>query len=238
MTHYGLEGACRNWFFIGADLNLGGFRGSRIRVTSDVIFPGNRGQIIAADIGEAPPSRAQSVINSRTKTVGRPTPASKCPPIVSEQPRLSNTELKATLRRLSKMVLAGYGGASLLFFGVSPTAVHGPAPSNSRSEKASEETHLARAINASEAEAAGDFEELEVPPGLGDAQYSWWDVLLGKHDHEIFERFANTPDRKAKAEMKAKMRATAVIGIEHMMPRFWVLTDHGRAQIVLVLRGL
>ena len=28
-----------------------------------------------------------------------------------------------------------------------------------------------------------------------------------------------------------------VIGSEHMMPRFWVLTDHGRAQVVLVLRG-
>jgi len=28
-----------------------------------------------------------------------------------------------------------------------------------------------------------------------------------------------------------------VIGAEHQMPRFWVLTDHGRSQIVLVLRG-
>jgi hypothetical protein len=135
------------------------------------------------------------------------------------------------------MVLAGYGGASLLFFGVSPMAAYGPRSSSPQAEKASEETHLARAIDASEAEAAGSFEELEVPPGLGDTQYSWWDVLLGRHDHEIFERFANMPDGKAKEEMKAKMRATAIIGTEHMMPRFWVLTDHGRGQIVLVLRG-
>ena len=28
-----------------------------------------------------------------------------------------------------------------------------------------------------------------------------------------------------------------VIGNEHLMPRFWVLTDHGRGQIILVIRG-
>lgn len=28
-----------------------------------------------------------------------------------------------------------------------------------------------------------------------------------------------------------------VVGSEHLMPRFWVLTDYNRGQIVLVLRG-
>lgn len=125
-----------------------------------------------------------------------------------------------------------------MFFGVSLTAAHGPASTNSPQEKATEEAHLAKAIDASEAEAAGDFPEYEAPSGLGDPQYSWWDVLLGKHDHEIFERYANSPSDKADADIKEKMRATAKIGAEHLMPRFWVLTDHGRAQIVLVLRGL
>ncbi|KAJ6463222.1 hypothetical protein C8R47DRAFT_1157490 [Mycena vitilis] len=209
-------------------------RGSRIRVTSDVIFPGNRGQLIVADIGEASPLRAQSFFG-KGKTTGR-TPL-KRPTIVPERRKMSNAQLKATLRRLSKLVLAGYGGASLLFFGVSLTAAHGPTSSNSASEKATEEAHLAHAIDASEAEAAGDFPEFDAPAGLGDPQYSWWDVLLGKHDHEIFERYANTSEDKADAEIKEKMRATAKIGSEHLMPRFWVLTDHGRAQIVLVLRG-
>ncbi|KAJ7667515.1 hypothetical protein DFH06DRAFT_1085057 [Mycena polygramma] len=209
-------------------------RGSRIRVTSDVIFPGNRGQLIVADIGEASPLRAQSFF-AKGKTTGR-TPL-KRPTIVPERRKMSNAQLKATLRRLSKLVLAGYGGASLLFFGVSLTAAHGPTSSNSASEKATEEAHLAHAIDASEAEAAGDFPEFDAPAGLGDPQYSWWDVLLGKHDHEIFERYANTSEDKADAEIKEKMRATAKIGSEHLMPRFWVLTDHGRAQIVLVLRG-
>ncbi|KAJ7367788.1 hypothetical protein DFH08DRAFT_919392 [Mycena albidolilacea] len=212
-------------------------RGSRIRVTSDVIFPGNRGQLIVADIGEASPLRAQSFFTlNKAKTTTRAL-ASKRPIVVPQPRRLNNTQLKATLRRLSKLVLAGYGGASLLFFGVSLTAAHGPASTNSPQEKATEEAHLAKAIDASEAEAAGDFPEYEAPSGLGDPQYSWWDVLLGKHDHEIFERYANSPSDKADADIKEKMRATAKIGAEHLMPRFWVLTDHGRAQIVLVLRG-
>ncbi|KAJ7047845.1 hypothetical protein C8F04DRAFT_23945 [Mycena alexandri] len=210
-------------------------RGSRIRVTSDVIFPGNRGQLILADIGEAAPVRAQSIF-TKGKSARR-TMAPKPPTIVPGPRRLSNSQLKTTLRRLSKLVLAGYGGASLLFFGVSLTSPHGPASANSSSEKASEEAHLAHAIDASEAEAAGDFPEFEPSTGLGDPQYSWWDVLLGKHDHEIFERYANTASDKADAEIKEKMRATAKIGSEHLMPRFWVLTDHSRAQIVLVLRG-
>jgi sn1-specific diacylglycerol lipase len=202
--------------------------GSRIRVTSDVIFPGNIGQLIVADIGEASPLRAQSFFAfnkgkslNKGKTVTRGlTP--KHPTNLPEPRTMSNAQLKTTLRRLSKLVLAGYGGASLLFFGVSLTAPHGPASANSASEKASEEAHLANAIDASEAEAAGDFPQFSAPPGLGDPQYSWWDVLLGKHDHEIFERYANTSEDKADAEIKEKMRATAKIGAEHLMPRFWV----------------
>ena len=30
---------------------------------------------------------------------------------------------------------------------------------------------------------------------------------------------------------------TAIIGAERRMPRYWVLTDHGRRQVVLVFRG-
>ncbi|KAF7330871.1 Lipase class 3 [Mycena venus] len=212
-------------------------RGSRIRVTSDIIFPGNGGQLIVADIGEASPLRAQSFFpGNKAKTATRAL-APKRPAVVPQPRRLNNTQLKATLRRLSKLVLAGYGGASLLFFGVSLTAAHGPTSANSPQEKATEAAHLAKAIDASEAEAAGDFPEYDAPSGLGDPQYSWWDVLLGKHDHEIFERYANSPADKADADIKEKMRATAKIGSEHLMPRFWVLTDHSRAQIVLVLRG-
>ena len=80
---------------------------------------------------------------------------------------------------------------------------------------AAEERQLAHAIDASEAEAAGADSADSLPVGAGGTeseQYSWWDVLLGKHDQEIFERAAGLgpASKKAKEEIKAKMTATAV----------------------------
>ena len=95
-------------------------------------------------------------------------------------------ELKQTLRRLSKLVLAGYGGPSLLFFGVSLTPWE--------KEQKKEEAKLADAIDASEKEAAGEDArrkgtDANMP---GAPSYSWWDVLMGKHDHEIFLNWAKS----------------------------------------------
>ncbi len=107
------------------------------------------------------------------------------------------------------MVLAGYGGASLLFFGVSPTYFSSAtknlinsfttSPDAMVRAKKSEETKLANAIEASEAEAAGDAENPEERK-----EYSWWDVLLGRHDQEIFEQStAHHDDQKGKVKAKA-----------------------------------
>ncbi|KAF8164901.1 hypothetical protein B0H34DRAFT_687065 [Crassisporium funariophilum] len=240
-------------------------KSSRIRVTSDVIFPGQQGpQIIAADIGEPEPSRsrASSIYVTRTKShisLNRHRATHSGVSVLdTSPPPLSHGEIKNTLRRLSKMVLAGYGGASLLFFGVSPSAFGARSSSSSSNtpstslsaamdhEKTVEEANLTTAVDASEAEAAGEAEassSAEV-----DQEYSWWDVLLGKHDQEIFERStshdedtsgssAKEQEAAKKRQNRRKMKATAVIGNEHLMPRFWVLTDHSRGQIVLVLRG-
>ncbi|KAJ3738904.1 hypothetical protein DFH05DRAFT_1515723 [Lentinula detonsa] len=193
---------------------------SRIRVTSDVIFPGNLGQIVAADIGEAP-KNAQNTFTSTTSNRGV-----QIAKVARLSRQLSNTEMKIELRRLSKMVLAGYGGASLLFFGIplsSPSG--GKIPSSSPQAKA-EEAQLTNAVNASEAEAEGDGSRPKI---IQEEEYSWWDVLLGRHDHDILAKSANNPNDRIKTEIK--------IGREHLMPRFWVLTDHSRAQVVLILRG-
>jgi len=228
------------------------YRSSRIRVTSDVIFPGQQGpQIIAADIGEPPEprSRPQSIYLSHTKShlsLHRQRASqivySTCPPgspIDCSPSPLSNAELKATMRRLSKMVLAGYGGASLLFFGVSPsvfsagsskstaTTAAPPQRTSLVAEKTAEEEQLANAVDAAEAEAVGDRPDLEpfhnVSLGGGESEkYSWWDVLLGRHDQEIFEQStAHSGEhqdpmkeaelrRRATATGKMKMKATAV----------------------------
>ena len=199
---------------------------SRIRVTSDVIFPGQQGpQIIAADIGEPDSkSRPNSIHHIRNKSFlslsrNRAARSGFPPELITIQPSIA--EQKVNFRRLSKMVLAGYGGASLLFFGVSPSSFGNAAKNSVKAfarsadamarEKKSEETKLADAIEASEAEAAGDaFEEPEEK-----REYSWWDVLLGKHDQEIFERSTAHHDEHHESKRgqnhKGKMKATAVI---------------------------
>ncbi|KAI6046533.1 hypothetical protein EDC04DRAFT_2628141 [Pisolithus marmoratus] len=215
---------------------------SRVRVTSDVIFPGNRGQLISADIGEAPQGthntrkRSLSVL-SRVSFSSMSTVRRKEKEDLFGRPQKSIDEIKTNLRRFSKMVLAGYGGASLLFFGVSPwltstsSRVRDPTTNN---QKEAEEAQLESAINAAEAEAEGDSSYPSSTPE--NLEFSWWDILMGKHDKEIFERSVHG-DTPITRDVQARIRATAVIGIERQMPRFWVLTDHDRRQVVLVLRG-
>ena len=220
-------------------------RTSRIRVTSDVIFPGNQGpQIIAADIGDPEPSgpsrsRSSSIYLSRTKShlsLHSYRPGHAGMPSDVFPPPLTDAELKATMRRLSKLVLAGYGGASLLFFGVSPTAFGNDKKNKSASdsfsshvarEKSSEEKRLTIAIDEAEAEAEGDDVLTEEGDGNGTAkqEYSWWDLLLGKYDKEIFERFAEEHSETAKEKEaarkkanKGKMKATAVRHFSFSIP--------------------
>ncbi|KAJ8514896.1 hypothetical protein ONZ45_g7633 [Pleurotus djamor] len=124
-----------------------------------------------------------------------------------------------------------------------------------RVERAEEASQLAKAVDASEAEARGEDTDVPTTSSTSSAdptakkttEYSWWDVLLGKHDHDIFQRAA-TGEHSAEEERKRderdeqirkrrKRTSSVVAGIEHLMPRFWVLTDHARKQVVLVFRG-
>ncbi|KAI0315055.1 hypothetical protein OF83DRAFT_1201648 [Amylostereum chailletii] len=185
---------------------------SRVSITSDLILAHNRGQLLTADITDLDPPPS---FRSKSKFKSKP-PAMK--PL-----RASNRELKRTLRRLSKMVLAGYGGASLLFFGVHPTSA--PAAAALSAEKAT----LEAAIDASETQAASASSAgpASAPPTPA---YSWWDLVMGRHDRDIFLRSANV-------HANADAPVSAVVGAESRMPRFWVLTDHARREIVLVFRG-
>lgn len=164
-----------------------------LRVTADVIFPGRRGQIISADIGEAV---EDGLRDPRTNRQG------------------TDAGLYLVFRRLSKLVLAGYGGASLLFFGLAPNNLDFPGlPTGG-------ETNLAEAIDASEKQRSPSSPHL--------ACHSWWDLLLGRHDHDIFHSHARS---------SLDTKFDAINGIEPQMPRYWVLSDHRRKQVVLVIRG-
>ncbi|KAG8805296.1 hypothetical protein FRC17_005577, partial [Serendipita sp. 399] len=90
----------------------------------------------------------------------------------------------------------------------------------------------------------------------GDVRPSWWEILTGRRDQEIFEGFAAAAIAAGEIKEGAKearkefnrgylygsdllpdMKLSATIGAIENMPRFWVLTDHARRQIVLILRG-
>ncbi len=172
---------------------------SIINVTGDVLFPGNKGQLLTADITQMVSGADSLAVVPRHPNLPVPTPRPQ-----------SQNDLRLTLRRLSKMCLAGYGGASLLFFGVPPKP-----PINPSEEKATLEAAV---------------EESEKPQeDMQNRTFPWWSMLLGKHDHDIFLHYASGGKRGTDV--------TAVIGDEARMPRFWVLTDHSRQQIVLVFRG-
>ncbi|KAJ3519608.1 hypothetical protein NM688_g9276 [Phlebia brevispora] len=185
-------------------------------------------QILTADIGEAGHSGPVPSKGSFLSATGPHTPPG---------------ELKATLRRFSKLVLAGYGGASLLFFGVPPV----PSSSLGAVRKEDEEAQLAMAVNSSEHEAAGGNDRI-IAPGTtpqqlqpGTASYSWWDVLLGRHDEDILLHYAEAQTHLKGAPPKPTLDQPAITatfgGNGTLMPRFWVLADHARREVVLVLRG-
>ncbi|KZT13181.1 alpha/beta-hydrolase [Laetiporus sulphureus 93-53] len=208
--------------------------GSDVHITNDVIYPSHGGQIITADIGETTSDLAR-LTTERTSSS-------------SDAARMTDAQLKQTLRRLSKMVLAGYGGPSLLFFGV-PWNTSGASSSSSDKEKQKEESRLASAVGASEVEVASGSRsnprQNSTHSEPGKQPYSWWNVLMGRHDHEIFLDSANSRPTETIASSSGDPTppatharpSTAYVGSENLMPRFWVLTDHARREVVLVIRG-
>ncbi|KZS94124.1 alpha/beta-hydrolase [Sistotremastrum niveocremeum HHB9708] len=193
-------------------------KSSQIHVTQDTLLPDNGGQILMADIGE-------------NKAAGTGTSQGSTPH--SE----SRVDLLMTLRRFSKMVLAGYGGPSLIFFGVPLSPQSTSTAGNSErsadpesSSKSNEETLFANVMHAAQADRGRSQSSTAVQDNK---KFSWWNVLLGKHDQEIFESFAFTPADSA----TITPQATATVGSGSSMPRYWILTDHARRQVVVVLRG-
>ena len=93
--------------------------------------------------------------------------------------------------------------------------------------KGEEEETIARLVLDAEAQEVDDAAKQRnatLPPDR-----KWWDVIMGKHDQEIIEHFATLDQPTAKI--------TATIGEHEEIPRFWVLVDHSRREVILILRG-
>jgi sn1-specific diacylglycerol lipase len=114
----------------------------------------------------------------------------------------------------------------LLFFGV-------PLPSNQRDNRTEEQTKgeeeetIAQLVLDSEAQEVDDAAKQRsatLIPGR-----KWWDIIMGRHDQEIIEHFATLDQPTAKI--------TATVEEHEQIPRFWVLVDHSRREVILILRG-
>ncbi|KAG8790624.1 hypothetical protein FRC12_011438 [Ceratobasidium sp. 428] len=148
--------------------------------------------------------------------------------------------LRPILRRMSHMVIGGYGGASFLFFGLAFPSV-GEAAASSQPPNTSTPSPppptpqrrqtIADVVHKAESEAHVPASQQHTEP-----RRTWWGLITGQHDQEIFERFAGHSRTESVVE-ETGQKNTAILGDAARLPRFWVLTDHARKQVVLVLRG-
>ncbi|KAF8742878.1 Lipase (class 3), partial [Rhizoctonia solani] len=209
-----------------------------IVITSDEELPNDGGTLVEAQIsrfrppgayvwGEpeelSPSPSSESTASSRSVTLLNETTLPPAPQGVVDW-----AHLRPILRRMSHLVVGGYGGASFLFFGLTfPSTGESDDPTKVQDATSSENGQsISRIVQEAESEAR------VPPPRPAEPSRTWWGLITGRHDQEIFERFAEHGAEKV--EGKAN---TATLGDASRLPRFWVLTDHGRKQIVLVLRG-
>jgi sn1-specific diacylglycerol lipase len=128
-----------------------------VQVTGDTILPEAGGQIVSVEIGHA-------------SSLG-----------ITKVP--SREQLLPTLRRLSKMVLAGYGGAGMIFFGVplrhTPNQEERgrtPSPEAVRSNEESVVKDVVKSLEMGENATSYSDSNDNVSASQS---FSWWNVLLG-----------------------------------------------------------
>jgi hypothetical protein len=173
------------------------------------------------------------------------------PRATEEHPRYSHD--RSHLRRMSKITLGSYGGAGLVFFG-------SPLPgSNAKDTEAVGSSHTQPREEAGAIEAEAIQQKLQISNvasasvsqsagGPASKAKEWWDTVRGQNDDAIFKHYASLHhddqvDDAATAtatEIEQSNTADTILaerGVDSKKPRFWVLTDHRRREVVLALRG-
>lgn len=207
-----------------------------IIVTADEQLPDCGGTLVQAQISNFRPPGAYIWAEQEEEPASEPVepPSSSRAPTLLENIKPSITCcpvvdwacLRPILRRMSHLVVGGYGGASFLFFGLTFPSTGESSSSNKSENGAESEQNISKIVQKAESEAC-------APPSRpAEPRRSWWGLITGRHDQEIFERFA-----QHELESVGERANTAVLGDANLLPRFWVLTDHARKQVVLVLRG-
>ncbi|QRV72315.1 Lipase (class 3) [Ceratobasidium sp. AG-Ba] len=224
-----------------------------IIVTSDEQLPDDGGTLVQAQISHfRPPGAYVWAEPEEISAPDEPQPSNMALGRRSDTTRTSTTRrdtnitstpvvdwahLRPILRRMSHMVIGGYGGASFLFFGLAFPSVGEAAasvqPAASPTASSPSQTTPKRSQTISDVvHTAESSARAPQHPAASEPRRTWWGLITGQHDQEIFERFAGN----SREENNGK-KNTAILGDAGRLPRFWVLTDHARKQVVLVLRG-
>ncbi|KAG8741155.1 hypothetical protein FRC10_003253 [Ceratobasidium sp. 414] len=220
-----------------------------IIVTSDEQLPDDGGTLVQAQISHFRPPGAYIWAEPEEKPLDIQEPEPEDKPAQhstsatrrdaksASTPVVDWAHLRPILRRMAHMVIGGYGGASFLFFGLAfpsigeATASAQPtdSPTSPSSSIPQRSQIITDVVHEAESESRAPASQQTEP------RRSWWGLIMGQHDQEIFERFAGHSGAKPAVGEDSK-KNTAVLGDAARLPRFWVLTDHGRKQVVLVLR--
>ncbi|CDZ98595.1 Predicted lipase/calmodulin-binding heat-shock protein [Phaffia rhodozyma] len=196
-------------------------------ITSSLLGGSFTSCVISAEVGtKRPPSSPSSQATSSTSTS-------------SQKQEVS---FRTNVIRFSRICLGSYGGSGLLFFGVPVPVKEGSVEADKKEKERQEEM----AKEKEKAKNAG--------PGF-------WDTVWGKHDQIIFEHYAeigaenevsieptDVPASPSTAAASAELLSDqmteteskvsgAVVQSVQGLPRFWILTDHRRQEVVLALRG-
>ncbi|GAC76681.1 predicted lipase [Moesziomyces antarcticus T-34] len=224
---------------------------SDVRITSNQTLSGDAGSVIGAEIGHRDGSSARLPGSTLSDEPARP---------------LSDAEAVHNLQRYSKLVLGVYGGMALYWLNSMPQGgqstsgqINAPAPS-ANGVIFSAEDELMRKDQAEFLEAAAQMElsddeddgDAATPPQAAAAatnghasSYNLWDVISGTHDEDLFHHTANLERGAAAHGQYDEDHASASQHSPHnpnqkarpSKPRFYVVTDHPRKTIILVLRG-
>ncbi|PWZ00529.1 alpha/beta-hydrolase [Testicularia cyperi] len=222
-----------------------------VRITSTQPMQGFDGNVIGAEIGHKQGNSSRLPGSTSSDEPSKP---------------LTDAEAIHNLQRYSKLVLGVYGGMALYWLkGVPQVPAEQPASqaqpaSTGSSVVFSAEDEFMRRDQAEFLEAASmmELEDEEVDASERDqpstaapasaqphpSSYKLWDVISGTHDNDLFHHTANL-ERGAAAEGQyveervPPSRSASVTSekAKPSKPRFYVVTDHPRKTIILVLRG-
>jgi hypothetical protein len=223
-----------------------------IQVTSETEDRESDAQITTAEVGHPGDSPVEVDTLSKSGTVdARVDVLGGGGDGQQEHPRYSHD--RSYLRRMSKITLGSYGGAGLVFFG-------SPLPgSNAKDTEAVGSSHTEPREEAGAIEAEAIQQKLQISNvvsasasqsagGPASKAKEWWNTVRGQNDDAIFKHYASLhhddqvddAGTATATEIEQANTADTILaerGVDSKKPRFWVLTDHRRREVVLALRG-